>query len=341
MAKILCIEDEERLRRDIILELRDAGYDALGAKDGQEGLRLIFEIKPDLVLCDIQMPNVDGWEVLREVKARSEEIGSMTFIFLTAFSDRVDVIAGKTEGADDYVVKPIDYDLLISTVQAHLGKTKRLMAVNESRIQNLRSIIDTDNARLQEKELELEMTLINLVDALSSAIEIRDPYTAGHQKSVAEIAVKIGEAMGMSDFDLCGLEMGGLIHDIGKLSIPAEILTYPGRLSEEQFALVRQHPGVGDKVVSKIVFPWPVAEIIHQHHEWFDGGGYPVGLVGEQITMEARIISIADVYDAMSSHRPYRMALGKEQALEHIRGEGGGHFDPEVLEAALPVLEEL
>ncbi|MCB2102191.1 MAG: response regulator [Rhodobacterales bacterium] len=341
MTVVLCIEDEDLLRRDILLELREAGYETLEAPDGDRGLRLIFDSRPDVVLCDIQMPVMDGWEVLRQVRSTPDQTQDMTFIFMTAFADRSDIIAGKGNGADDYITKPIDFDLMLSTIQAQLDKTRRIINGRDAKLQKLETLLSSEQSQLMATREQIQVNLMKLVSALSRAIEIRDPYTAGHQRGVADIAVAIGQDLGLSDMDLCGIEMGALIHDCGKLGIPAEILTFPGRLSEQQFSLVKQHPEIGGSIVADIQFPWPIEKIIVQHHERFDGQGYPYGLAGDDICLEARIVAIADNYEAMSSHRPYRSALKKWRTLEIMREMRGTYFDPQILDPALKVLERL
>lgn len=160
---------------------------------------------------------------------------------------------------------------------------------------------------------------LSAVQALAAAVEARDPYTAGHEARVADLAVKMGERMGLSRSRIAGLLLGGNLHDIGKIGVPAEILAKPGRLSTSELAVVREHPAIGRTIVRNIHFPWPIAEIVGQHHERLDGSGYPDGLKGDQIALEAQILAVADVVEAMMSHRPYRPALPVERAVEELR----------------------
>jgi putative nucleotidyltransferase with HDIG domain len=174
--------------------------------------------------------------------------------------------------------------------------------------------------------------------AFSSAMELRDPYTAGHQRRVTELALAIAQEMGLSGEQLKGLQVASLLHDIGKgLVVPAEILSKPGQLTVWEMALIKIHPQAGYEVLKKVDFPWPVAEIVHQHHERLDGSGYPQGLKDKDILLEAKIIAVADVVEAMSSHRPYRPSLGTEKALEEIEAQKGVLYDPQVVEACLRV----
>lgn len=199
----------------------------------------------------------------------------------------------------------------------------------------------------ERKKLELEQmararaienALFQFVDALSSAVELRDPYTSGHQRRVAELACAIAEEMGLTEEEIKVVRVAALLHDIGKaLFVPIEILSKPGKLTDLEMALIREHPKAGYEILKKVEFPWPVAEIVYQHHERFDGSGYPRGLKGEEILLEARIIAVADVVEAMSSHRPYRPALGEDRALAEIRENAGKLYDPKVVEACARV----
>lgn len=184
---------------------------------------------------------------------------------------------------------------------------------------------------------QLQETFIETVNALASTVEMKDPYTAGHQRWVTRLACAIAGEMGLSQERIEGIRMAGLIHDIGKINIPAEILSKPGQLSEIQLNMVKIHPRVGCDILREIKFPWPVAQIVLQHHERWDGSGYPQGLAGEQIILEARIVAVADTVEAMSSHRPYRAAYGLECALEEISAQRGKLYDPEVVDACLRV----
>jgi PAS domain S-box-containing protein len=189
--------------------------------------------------------------------------------------------------------------------------------------------IATVRARAQQLESarKLERSLEATIQAIAATIETRDPYTAGHQQRVGRLAAGIAREMGLDEERVAGLERGAAIHDIGKVYIPAEILNRPGRLSEIEFAMIKTHPQVGYDIIKHIDFPWPIAEMILQHHERMDGSGYPRGLKGEEIALEARILAVADVVEAMMNHRPYRAALGIEAALKEVTGKSGTLFD--------------
>ena len=193
---------------------------------------------------------------------------------------------------------------------------------------------------LRESFEKLRNNLESTVSALTSALEMRDPYTAGHQQRVASLACAIAEEMGFAQEQIDGLRMAGLIHDIGKINIPAEILNKPGQLTEIEYSLFKNHPQVGYDVLKTVEFPWPVAHIVLQHHERMDGSGYPQGLSGKDIMLEARILAVADTVEAIASHRPYRPARGIGDALEEILHNKGTLYDPEVVDACLKVFYE-
>jgi PAS domain S-box-containing protein len=193
---------------------------------------------------------------------------------------------------------------------------------------------------LQRSYDQLRETFIATVNTLASTIEMRDPHTAGHQRRVTILACAIAEEMGLTEDQFDGLRMAGLIHDLGKINVPAEILSKPGRITEIEFSLIRYHPQVCHDILKTIELPWPVAKIVLQHHERLDGSGYPNGLKGDDIMMEARILSVADVVEAMASHRPYRPALGIELAFEEIINGRGTLYDPEIVDACVRLFSE-
>ena len=204
-------------------------------------------------------------------------------------------------------------------------------------IKYLRTKVAEDmNAKKLKTSLEnMRKLLFETVDTLTILTEERDPYTAGHQKKVAFLAAEIAKEMGLSAIQIEGVAIAGSVHDIGKIAIPSEILSKPGKISKIEFELIKTHSKVGYDIIKNIEFPWPVADIILQHHERIDGSGYPQGLKGEAICLGARIIAVADVVEAMSSYRPYRAALGVEKALEEIERMKNKDFDPKVVDACL------
>ena len=208
--------------------------------------------------------------------------------------------------------------------------------------------LDLVTAQIENRQRRgLELSLKNLrkalggiIQAMALTVETRDPYTSGHQRRVADLARSIAHEMGLPEDQVDGLRMAGIVHDLGKIAVPAEILSKPTKLTDLEFALIKVHPQISYDILKDIDFPWPVAEIVLQHHERMDGSGYPQGLKGENILLEARILMVADVVEAIASHRPYRPALGIDAALEEIEKNKGILYDPEVVEVCLRLFKE-
>jgi putative nucleotidyltransferase with HDIG domain len=225
------------------------------------------------------------------------------------------------KGASDFIQKPFN-------INEVLIRLKRVLKERAMRVE------------LEDTLQQLQQILEGMIQTLSSTVEARDPYTSGHQKRVADLASAIAEYMDLPESQLTGIRMAGVIHDLGKIAIPSEILSKPSRLSEAEFSLLKTHPQVGFDILKDIRFPLPIADIVYQHHERIDGSGYPQGIQNNDILPEARILAIADVVEAMSSHRPYRPALGIEVALEEISKNKGVIYDSDASEACLKVIGE-
>jgi len=227
-----------------------------------------------------------------------------------------------------------------------ITETRKIPIFESNRVTRVatvvRDITDRKHAEeaLQRSYRQLRETFIETVNALASTVEMKDPYTAGHQRWVTRLACAIAKEMGLSEERIEGIRMAGLIHDIGKINIPAEILSKPGQLSDIQYNMVKIHAQVGCDILREIKFPWPVAKIVLQHHERWDGSGYPERISGEEIILEARILAVADTVEAMSSHRPYRVAHGLERALAEISENRGTLYDPTVVDACLVLFEK-
>ncbi|MBW2608234.1 MAG: HD domain-containing protein [Deltaproteobacteria bacterium] len=242
-------------------------------------------------------------------------------------------------GAYGYIIKPFEPNEVMINVSNALRRRK-LEIENRRHRKNLETLVLERTDKLKKTMNDLEKAIDGIIEAMGLTVEIRDPYTAGHQKRVAEIAHAIAIEMGFSKQQIEGLRMAGVIHDIGKMAVPAEILSKPGKITEHEFGIIKSHSEVGYNILKKIDFPWPIAQIVYQHHERMDGSGYPQGLSGKDILLEARIMAVADVVEAMASHRPYRPALGIDMALEEIEKNKDGVYDPEVVDACLRIFKE-
>jgi PAS domain S-box-containing protein len=234
----------------------------------------------------------------------------------------------------DEVEKQRNYDLRISPLKDHKGRlTGRLIV--------LRDITELKNAeRLQDELAALQRVMNKIIQAMALIVEMKDPYTAGHERRVAKLSAAIAESMGLTPEQIDVIQIAAMIHDIGKINVPAEILSKPGQLNGLEYSLVQTHPQAAYDILKTVDLPWPIAEIVLQHHEKIDGSGYPAGLSGDAILLEAKIIAVADLVEAMTSHRPYRPSTGIDKALKEIMKYKGILYDPQVVDACLKVLEQ-
>ena len=228
------------------------------------------------------------------------------------------------------------YCLISSTIRQARDQS---IAGYQGIIRDISELISNRNA-LEETLKELRKALGGTIEAMAFTVETRDPYTAGHQRRVSNLASAIATEMDISENRVEGIRLAGVIHDIGKISVPGEILSKPGRISKHEFGIIKEHPMVGYNILKTVDFPWPIAQIVRQHHERFDGSGYPDGLAGEDILLEARIMAVADVVEAMASHRPYRASLGTDIALREIAKNRDILYDPQVVDACLRLFND-
>jgi putative nucleotidyltransferase with HDIG domain len=308
------VDDDDATRRLIQRLCIRNGYACSVASSGEEALALLEKGKVEVMITDIVMPGLDGMELTRRVKERYE----VDVLIMTGFMEDYAYEKVIEKGGSDFLAKPVNpKELLI-----RLGRVLRERATRSA---------------LQRSMTQIQEVLEGTVHTITLAVEARDPYTSGHQKRTAHIASAIAGAMGLPEEQIKGIRMACLLHDVGKIAVPSELLSKPARLSDIEFALVKTHAQVGHDILKGIDFPWPVAEIAYQHHERMDGSGYPRGLKGEEIELGARITAVADVVEAMVSHRPYRPALGIDAALHEIEMKQNSLFDGKVAGACLTV----
>jgi len=349
MAKVLVVDDEEGIRRTAPILLGEDGHEVRVARDVSEARKALQAEDFDVVLSDIVMPGPSGLDLVAEIRRLQPHA---TIVLLTGQPSVETATEALRLRAHDYLPKPVRGETLRRVVRQAAARadlkreTARLRADQMRHLQDLeeqvalrtaeiQTLLDRETARLDQARRMLEAT----AEAFSRAMELRDPYTAGHQRRVMVLAREIGRTLGWSEDRLRLLTLGALLHDLGKLKVPAEILAQPGRLSPAEFELIRQHPVAGWEVIAPLDFTGPVALMVRQHHERADGSGYPDGLNGEEILPESSVLAVSDVIEAMSSHRPYRPALGMDAALEEIRRGSGRLYDPEVVRAANEVLQ--
>ena len=262
------------------------------------------------------MPGLNGIELTMKVKDKHDS----DVIVMTGFAEDFTYEKVIESGASDFFQKPINSRELMLRLKRVLKERILFAERNQA------------DAELKQSFEKLRRAQNQTVVALASASEIRDPYTSGHQQRVTKLACSIAENMDLSENLIEGLRIAGLLHDIGKISVPAEILSKPGKITQDEYNIIKQHCQIGYEILKGIEFPWPVAQIVLQHHEKMNGSGYPLGLTGEEILLEARILTVADVIEAMSSHRPYRPGLGIDKALDEVMNNKSTFFDPVVVD---------
>ncbi len=321
---VLVVDDEESIRVLLQQGIVMAGYECLIAGRAEEALDLLTKNQVDVVITDIIMPGMDGIELLRRIRQQYPA----DVIVMTGFAEDLRYENVVSQGARDFIPKPVSLKELV----VRLERVLRERAVLAGRTKAEQEARDTVR--------RLTKVLSQVVNALASAMEKRDPYTSGHQQRVTQLACCTAKEMGLGEAQLEGIRIAGLLHDIGKISVPTDILSKPSRLSENEFSLLKEHPQVGFDILNGIEFAHPVASAVLQHHEREDGSGYPLGLAGGEIIVEAKILAVADVVEAMASHRPYRPALGIEAALAEISRGAGSVYSPEVVKACLKVFRE-
>ncbi len=309
--RILIVDDETASRAALELLLRREGYDVHDAPDGATALAECLVFRPDLVLLDVLMPGMSGFEVCKRIKA-APETRLTPVVLITGLSATEDRIKGINCGADDFLSKPIDLNEL-------LARTRSLI-------------------RLKQYTDEMENAEAVLF-SLALSIEARDPYTRGHCDRLAEMSARLGERLGMPEEHIKALRRGGIVHDIGKVLVPDSILLKPGPLSPEEIEIMRRHPTVGERICAPLKVLRLVLPIIRHHHERHDGSGYPDHLSGDEIPLTARIIRLADVYDALTTDRPYRTADQSEVALQIMMDEAKqGWWDRDMLDAFVQMI---
>ena len=454
---ILVVDDNPSNLRLMVDVLQQAGLAVRVAPGGRMALESVAERRPALILLDIRMPDLDGFEVCRRLK-EAPETADIPVIFLSALREPEDKLRGFAAGAVDYITKPFVAEEVLVRVKSHLAMRQSQMALEALVTERTRALhtvsagnralvhaegpddllrgmtaaivttggyaaarvrlhdgrdrlagldvapvtpatdatepdgaclvpvadptllvlilplvddrgrlgdlqvaarsreafAEPDNVallnelagdlvyglRTQQSRAALEHSLERTIEAMAATIEVRDPYTAGHQQRTTQIADAIAVELGLEPERRKGLHVASAVHDIGKISVPVEILAKPGRLSAAEFELIKGHAASGYEILKGIDFPWPVATVVRQHHERLDGSGYPDGLTGEAILPEARILAVADVVEAIHSHRPYRPGLGIDAALEELRKQRGTLYDPQAVDACLRLADQ-
>ncbi len=302
----ILVADDQIPNRELLQELLSAqGFNVITASDGAEALACINRTPVDLVLLDVMMPHLDGFEVCQQIKS-NPDTDLIPVILVTALSDKQDRIEGIRAGADDFLTRPVDHLELLARVRSLMKLKYR-----------------TD-------ELERAETVLF---SLARSIEGKDPYTHGHCERLAEYCAALGAHLGLEKEQITALRWAGVVHDIGKIAIPDSILLKPAALTPEEWKLVREHPTVGERICAPLKSFRLVLPIIRHHHEKFDGSGYPDGLRGEATPITARVLQIVDVYDALTTVRPYKPAFSITDALQTMKLEvSRGWWDAQIFD---------
>lgn len=329
--RILIADDEEIICAVLSQRLTREGYSCVTAHNGKDALNHFYKEQFSLIISDIRMPEMDGLKLLQNVKAVRP---TMMFIIMTGYPEIELAVEAIHLGVNDFLIKPFDLELAVFSVKKALEQ-KKMEEELESYHRSLKKLVEERTEKLQQAYLTLKKAYLDSVKVLAEAIDAKDTYTRGHSDRVRRMSLQIAVSLGFTEERREVLEYGALLHDIGKIGIEDEILRKPGPLSPEEFQTIQQHPLVGVKIVEGIEFFKDKIPMIRSHHEHFDGKGYPDGLVGEAIPLEARIIAVPDAFDAMASLRPHRRAMSLEDILLEMEKYKGKQFDPNILEIFL------
>lgn len=327
MSTVLIVDDDPAGRQTIEAVLDGQEYNLEFAENGLQALKMTRDLLPDVILLDIMMPGMTGFEVCERIRA-DKQLAEIPIIILTALDDHNSMLKALEVGADDFISKPFDrYEL-----------RARLLGI--TRLNRFQKLVK-ERAELERVNTELIAAYDATILGWSRAMDLRDRETEGHSQRVAEHAVSMARTMGIEEQQLVHVRRGALLHDIGKLGVPDSILHKPGKLTADEWEIMRQHPRLGYEMLKDIEYLHPALDIPYCHHERWDGTGYPRGLKGEEIPVGARIFAIVDVWDALTSDRPYRKAWSKEDAFAHIREQFGKHFDPQIEDIFFNIIDRV
>jgi len=336
--RILVVDDEDAIREIVASMLTSAQYECRQAGSGLEALALLNSGEEfELMLSDLMMANLDGIGLLERTK---EQYPDMPVVMVTAVHDISVALAAIRNGAYDYLLKPFEREQLLATVRRAL-ENRRLKMENRAYQTNLESLVAKRTDDLRRAMANLERSYDITLEALGDALDLKDAETEGHSKRVTAFTIAIARAMGLPAEQIRIIARGAFLHDIGKMAIPDKIIRKPGKLDAEEVAIMREHCYHGYQMLRKIPFLQDACEIVYSHQEKYDGTGYPRGLKGDEIPLGARIFSVADTLDAITSNRPYRPAQSLTAAREEIERWSGRQFDPEVVKVFLKMPDNI
>src|SRR4029079_2222714 len=336
--RILIVDDEDSIREVVSSMLTSSGFVCTQAQSGREALALLQSGEEyELMLSDMMMPVMDGEALLAATKERFPDI---PVVMVNAMHDISIALNAIRNGAYDYLLKPFDREQLLATVRRAL-ENRRLKLENRAYQTNLEALVTARTEQLRQAITTLEQSYDITLEALGNALDLKDAETEGRSKRVTAFTIAIARAMGLTPSQIRVIARGAFLHDIGKMAIPDAILRKPGALDPEEVAIMREHCYRAYQILKRIPFLSEAAEIVYSHQEKFDGTGYPRGLKGDEIPLGARIFSVADTLDAMTSDRPYRAKLPFSVAREEIQRWSGRQFDPLVVATFLQMPEHI
>lgn len=311
MARVLVVDDERSVCEVIKLQLAEEGFDVEIAYDGREGLQKVASFTPDVVLTDVLMPIINGIDMCRQIKENPDS-RFVPVMLMTTMADRAKRLLALEAGADEFLNKPIDSVEMMTRLRALIRMKKLVDQLEDSK---------------------------NIIQLLANAIEAKDGYTVEHTERVRGYALGLAKKLGVPEEKWPTVEYGALLHDVGKIGIPEEILKKPASLTVSEYEVIKRHPMMGVQICQPVKFLRNVLTVIRYHHERIDGTGYPDGLKGEDIPIEARIVSVADAFDAMVSDRPYRKGLPLEKAIQILREGRGTQWDAQVVDEFITMIQ--
>jgi putative two-component system response regulator len=324
-STVLIVDDEYAGRQTLQSVLEGEGYQLEMAENGMQAIEKAKKLLPDVILLDVMMPGMTGYEVCQRIRS-DPEIAEIPIIVLTALDDRESLLTALKAGADDFISKPFD----------RFELRARLLGI--TRLNRYQKLIQ-ERTKLQEVNAQLLAAYEATIAGWSHALDLRDRETEGHSRRVTQLTEKLAKALGMTKEGIMHLRRGALLHDMGKIGIPDSILHKPDKLTDEEWVIMRKHPQLAYDMLHSVEYLHPALEIPLNHHEKWDGTGYPRGLRGEEIPLSARLFAVVDVWDALTSDRPYRQAWSEEEALNYIREQSGKHFEPQVVELFFKIIQ--
>ena len=323
-SNILIVDDDSRGRETLEAVLTGLGHNLHFCDNGLDALKQASILQPDLILLDVMMPGIDGFEVCRRIRA-DPLLADVPVVMTTALDDKASRLEGIEAGADDFISKPIDRMEIRARVNTiiRLNRYRKLMK---------------QQADLMQAHGELQDAYEATLKGWVRALDFRDNETGDHSRRVTLLTVELARLMGINEDELVHVRRSALLHDIGKIAVPDSILHKTGPLTEAEWDIMRKHPQIAIEMLEPIEYLRPALAIPFNHHERWDGTGYPRGIKGEEIPLAARIFAVVDVWDALSSDRPYRKAWPYEKIVEYMREQSGTHFDPKVVELFLKMM---